>query len=143
MHSCSLSAPTVLGPWRGRTGSSKDPYPRPCSPVSSAQSSSSPTTDNGDRRGRVFRPQTPALLDSAELDARHGGRGLMLASARSLAASAEFAAEAFAHQEAGVVEVKNFHVRTGLSLRTIRNYDEVGLLPGTARTEGSQGVLGR
>lgn len=26
--------------------------------------------------------------------------------------------------------------RTGLSLRTIRHYDDVGLLPGTARTEG-------
>lgn len=26
--------------------------------------------------------------------------------------------------------------RTGLSLRTIRHYDEVGLLPATARTEG-------
>jgi len=26
--------------------------------------------------------------------------------------------------------------RTGLSLRTIRHYDEVGLLPATGRTEG-------
>ena len=30
--------------------------------------------------------------------------------------------------------------RTGLSLRTIRHYDDVGLLPATARTDGGFGL---
>ncbi|MHA7238572.1 MerR family transcriptional regulator [Arthrobacter sp. TMS1-12-1] len=43
--------------------------------------------------------------------------------------------------EAGSVEPRTMHIgelaeRTGLSLRTIRHYDDVGILPATARTDG-------
>lgn len=43
--------------------------------------------------------------------------------------------------EATAGEVRTMHIgelaeATGLSLRTIRHYDEVGLLPATTRTEG-------
>ncbi|BBE24366.1 MerR family transcriptional regulator [Arthrobacter sp. MN05-02] len=37
---------------------------------------------------------------------------------------------------AGRMHIGELAERTGLSLRTIRHYDDVGLLPATARTEG-------
>ncbi len=36
----------------------------------------------------------------------------------------------------GVMHIGELAERTGLSLRTIRHYDDVGLLPAAARTEG-------
>ena len=37
---------------------------------------------------------------------------------------------------AGTMHIGELAERTGLSLRTIRHYDDVGLLPATARTDG-------
>ena len=39
-------------------------------------------------------------------------------------------------QTTGTMHIGELAERTGLSLRTIRHYDDVGLLPATARTEG-------
>ncbi|MGN5734780.1 MerR family transcriptional regulator [Arthrobacter psychrochitiniphilus] len=39
-------------------------------------------------------------------------------------------------REAITMHIGELAERTGLSLRTIRHYDDVGLLPATARTEG-------
>lgn len=39
-------------------------------------------------------------------------------------------------RDASTMHIGELAERTGLSLRTIRHYDEVGLLPATARTDG-------
>lgn len=54
---------------------------------------------------------------------------------------ARTAHEATARSGAGEVPAATLHIgavaeRTGLSLRTLRHYDEVGLVPPTARSEG-------
>jgi DNA-binding transcriptional MerR regulator len=41
-----------------------------------------------------------------------------------------------AKTNSGTMHIGELAERTGLSLRTIRHYDDVGLLPATARTDG-------
>lgn len=40
------------------------------------------------------------------------------------------------HADIGLLQIGDVAERTGLSLRTIRHYEEVGLLPGTQRSAG-------